>query len=189
MIETLINIATIINAIAIVVLVIVTWMYTKATKRMADTMYKQFVYESKPYLSIEYHQKESMGALVLEFKNNSKKSRINVHYDLFLVPPEKAVKLELKNPENIEKLKMLWPSEDIIIEPGETYPLNPSIIIQEGLIEIGVDTEKNYIYGIVIKGHYTPDIPDIGPFPILKYWQVMRSTKVDAWSVIPNNFF
>jgi hypothetical protein len=196
MIETLINnsaliqlIATIVNAIAIVVLVIVTWTYTKATKGMADTMYKQFVYENKPYLSIKYHQKESNSAPVLEFKNNSEKSRINVRYDLFLVPPEKAVRLELKNPETIEKLKMLWPSEDIIIEPGEIYPLNLSIIIQEGLIEIGVDIEKNYIYGIVIKGHYTPDIPDIGSFPILEYWQVVRHTELNAWSIIPNKFF
>ncbi len=74
MIETLINnsaliqlIATIVNAIAIVVLVIVTWTYTKATKGMADTMYKQFIYEHKPYLSMKYYQKEPNTAPVLEY--------------------------------------------------------------------------------------------------------------------------
>lgn len=192
MIETLINnspliqlFATIVNAIAIVVLVIVTWMYTKATKRMADTMYRQFVYESNPYLSIKYHQKESNSAPVLEFKNNSEKSRINIRYDLFLIPPEKVYNIiELQK---LEKSKLLL-QQDENIEPGEIYRMIPLAPIESGLEEMGVDTKKDHRYGIAIKGHYTPDIPDIGSFPILKYWHVAKFTELNIWMIMPINF-
>jgi len=196
MIETLINnsafiqlIATIVNAIAIVVLVIVTWTYTKATKKMADTMYKQFVYDNKPYLSIKYYQKESNNVPVIEFKNQDEKSRINVRYNLYLIPPEKASNIiELQKPETLENSKVLL-SEDIKIEPRETHGMIPEALIQSGLDELSVDTNKDhYMYGIAIKGNYTPDISDVGSFPILEYWHVVRLVELKGWTIMPLNF-
>lgn len=196
MIETLINnsaliqlIATIVNAIAIVVLVIVTWTYTKATKGMADTMYKQFIYEHKPYLSIKYYQKEPNTAPVLEFKNHGKKSRINVRYDLHLIPPEKASNIiELQKPETLELSKVVH-SENINIEPGESQGMIPEALIQSGLDELRVDTNKDhYMYGIAIKGNYTPDIPDVGSFSFLEYWHVVRLVELKGWTIMPLNF-
>lgn len=192
MFDTLINnssliqlIATIVNAIAIVVLVIVTWKYTNATKRMADTMYRQFVYESKPYLSVKYQQKESNGDLVLEFKNNSENSRINVRFDLFLIPPEKAF--------NRTELQKLEKSKSVLqkgtdIEPGGIYRMNPLAPIESCLEEMGVDTKKDHRYGIAIKGNYTPDIPDIGSFPILKYWHVAKFAEHNIRWIKPIDF-
>lgn len=193
MIETLINnsaliqlIATIVNAIAIVVLVIVTWTYTKATKGMADTMYKQFVYENKPYLSVKYYQKEPNTVPVIELKNHSKKSKINVLYDIFLIPPEKAYNIiELQK---LEKSKLML-QQDINIEPGETYRMIPLAPIESGLEEMGVDTKKDYQYGIAVKGHYTPDIPDVGSFPIREYWHVAKfAAEKNIWMIMPINF-
>jgi len=196
MIETLINnsafiqlLATIVNAIAIVVLVIVTWTYTKATKGMADTMYKQFIYEHKPYLSMKYYQKEPNNAPVLEFKNHGEKSRINVRYDLHLIPPEKASNLiELQKPETLELSKVML-SENINIEPGESHGMILEALILSGLDELRVDTNKDhYMYGIAIKGNYTPDIPDVGSFSFLEYWYVVRLVELKGWTIMPLNF-
>ncbi len=193
MIETLINnsafiqlLATIVNAIAIVVLVIVTWKYTKATQEMANTMYKQFVYENKPYLSVKYYQKEPNTVPVIELKNHSERSRINVRYDLFLIPPEKAYNIiELQK---LEKSKLML-QQDINIEPGEIYRMIPLAPIESGLEEMGVNTKKDYQYGIAVKGHYTPDIPDVGSFPIREYWHVAKfAAEKNIWVIMPINF-
>ena len=173
--------SAIVIAIATVILVCVTWKYTKATKKMADTMYKQFVYENKPYLSVEYYREEPIEApnqaLILKLKNYSEKSRINVHFELFLIHPINVYNLiELQKTETLEKLKLLL-TKDVDIEPNKSYCLNPRGPIQSSLEEMGVDSKKDYQYGILIKGHYTPDIPDVASFPILKHWDVAEFTE------------
>lgn len=184
--QQILEVASILLALG---LLYVTWRNTEATKRMADIMYKQFVYESKPYLSVKYHQKESNGAPVLEFKNNGEKSRINVQYDLYLIPPEKASNIiDLQKPETLEKSKLLL-QEDITIEPGEIQGMIPEALILSGLDEMRIDTNKDrYMYGIAVKGHYTPDIPDVGSFSILEYWHVVRFVELKGWTIMPLNF-
>jgi hypothetical protein len=56
------------------------------------------------------------------------------------------------------------------------------------LEEMGIDTKKSHMYGIAIKGHYSPDIPDIGPFPVLKYWYVVVDLQHSIWAVTPVDF-
>jgi hypothetical protein len=183
--------SAIVTTSAMVTLVYVTWKYTNATKKMADTMYKQFVYEHKPYLSVEYDRKEPIHtpnqAPVLELKNYSEKSRINVHYNLFVIYPVNISSYqELQKPETLEISKLVN-TQDVVIEPKKSYGLIPIALIQSGLEDMGVDFEKDYHYGIIIKGHYTPDIPDVASFPILKYWQVAESPEQNYSLIIPEN--
>jgi len=183
--------SAIVTTLAMVTLVYVTCKYTNATKKMADTMYKQFVYEHKPYLSVEYDRKEPIRtpnqAPVLEFKNNSEKSRIKVHYKLFLIHPVNTYSYkELQKPEILEKSKLVN-TQDVVIEPKKSYGLIPIALIQSGLKDMGVDFEKDHQYNIVIKGHYTPDIPDVASFPILKYWNVVKYTEFNCSLIIPQN--
>ena len=184
-------ISAIVTTSAMVILVYVTWKYTNATKNMADIMYKQFVYEHKPYLSVEYNRKEPIHtpnqAPVLELKNYSEKSRINVHYDLFVIYPVNISSYqELQKPETLEISKLVN-TQDVVIEPNKSYDLIPIAPIQSGLKDMGVDFEKDYQYGIIIKGHYTPDIPDVASFPMLKYWHVAEYPKQKYSSIIPEN--
>ena len=184
-------ISAIVTTSAMVILVYVTWKYTNATKNMADTMYKQFVYEHKPYLSVEYNRKEPIHtpnqAPVLELKNYSEKSRINVHYDLFVIYPVNISSYqELQKPETLEISKLVN-TQDVVIEPNKSYCLNPIGPIQSSLKDMGVDLEKDYQYGIIIKGHYTPDIPDVASFPMLKYWHVVEYPKQNYSFIIPEN--
>ena len=184
--------SAIVTTLAMVTLVYVTWKYTNATKKMADTMYKQFVYEHKPYLSVEYNKKEPIHtpnqAPVLELKNYSEKSRINVHYNLFVIYPVNISSYqELQKPETLEISKLVDTQKCVDIEPNKSYCLNPIGPIQSSLKDMGVDLEKDYQYGIIIKGHYTPDIPDVASFPILKYWHVAEYPEKDYSLIIPEN--
>ena len=180
--------ATIVNSIAIVLLVFVTWKYTGATKKMADTMYKQFVYEHKPYLSVKYYQKEPNTAPIFELKNHSEKIRINVRYDLFLIPPEKASNIiELQKPETLEKAK-LFNSWEVNIEPNDSNGMVLEALIMSGLEEMGVDLSKDYMYGIVVKGEYTPEIPNVSSFSILESWHIIRQVDLKSWTILPLNF-
>lgn len=184
--------SAIVTTLAMVTLVYVTWKYTNATKKMADTMYKQFVYEHKPYLSVEYNKKEQIHtpnqAPVLELKNYSEKSRINVHYNLFVIYPVNISSYqELQKPETLEISKLVDTQKCVDIEPNKSYCLNPIGPIQSSLKDMGVDLEKDYQYGIIIKGHYTPDIPDVASFPILKYWQVVECPENKYSLIIPTN--
>lgn len=195
MIETLTDysvhiqlVTTIVTALAMIILVFVTWKYTNATKTMADTMYKQFVYEHKPYLSVKYSQKESNHAPILELKNHSEKNEIKVCYNLFLISPEKASNIiELQKPETLEKAKLLL-SGDIDIEPNDSEALIPIALIYSGLNEMGVDIAKDYQYGIAIKVKYTPDIPDVASFTILKYWHIVKFAEDDMYIIMPLNY-
>ena len=185
-------VSAIVTTVAMVTLVYVTWKYTNATKKMADTMYKQFVYEHKPYLSVEYNRKEPIHTPnqvpVLELKNYSEKSRINVHYDLFIFYPVNISSYQdLQKPETLENSKLVDTQKDVDIEPNKSYCLNPRGPIQSGLKDMGVDLEKDYQYGIIIKGHYTPDIPDVASFLILKYWHVAEYPEQNYSLIIPEN--
>ena len=181
--------ATIVNSIAIVLLVFVTWKYTGATKKMADTMYKQFVYEHKPYLSVKYYQKESNTAPIFELKNHSEKIRINVRYDLFLIPPEKASNIiELQKPETLEKSQLLH-SGDVNIEPNDSEGMNFNALIMPMLDKMGVDLNKgHHMYGIVVKGEYTPELPNVSSFSILESWHIIRQVDLKSWTILPLNF-
>ena len=183
------SVAAIVNSFAIIFLVFVTFQYTRATKKMADMMNKQFVYEHKPYLSVKYYQKESNTAPIFELKNHSEKIRINVRYDLFLIPPEKASNIiELQKPETLEKSQLLH-SGDVKIEPNDSEGMNFNALIIPILDEMGVNLNKDYyMYGIVVKGEYTPEIPDSGSFSILEYWHVIRNVELKSWTILPLNF-
>ncbi len=79
-------------------------------------------------------------------------------------------------------------SGDITIEPTETQGMIFEAFILSGLDEMRVDTNKDYMYGIAVKGHYTPDIPDVGSFSILEYWHVVRLVELKGWTIMPLNF-
>lgn len=80
-------------------------------------------------------------------------------------------------------------SENINIEPGESHGMILEALILSGLDELRVDTNKDhYMYGIAIKGNYTPDIRDVGSFSFLEYWYVVRLVELKGWTIMPLNF-
>ena len=167
-------------------LLVITYRYTDATKKMSDMMAKQFVYDHKPYLSIRYCQKESSAMPVLEFKNHSEKRRINVRYNIHLIPPAKASNIiEMQKPENLLNSEMIQ-SYSLKIEPGESQKMVIEASICSGLDKIGMDWKKDKCqYGIAVNCNYTTDIPDIGSFSILKYWHVANYYEQNICMIMP----
>jgi len=185
------SISAIVTTLAMVILVIVTCKYTNATNKMAETMYNQFVYDHKPYLSVEYENKPNHALIkghYLELKNHSEKSRITVHYNLFIIHPANTyTDTELQKPETLENSKLVM-TQDEVIEPNKSGGRITNVLIQSDLEEMGVDLKKNYQYEIVVEVNCKIDIPDMPSFYILKCWQVAEFTEGDNFtSIIPKN--